>query len=764
MTGKSLKTLLTPFNIALAYTVLGGLWIFFADFLLTGIVDAPPQTGRARILNHWIFIVVSGQALYWLIRHRDKLFERSQETLFRVNRALRFFSECNKAITWEREESALLRKICRILVMLGGYRLAWVGYAQQDEEKTVRQMAHWGYEDGYLETLKVTWDESDTGRGPAGTTIRTGQTTVVQHIATNPKFKPWREDALKHGFAAAIALPLRSGKDVFGILVILAGEADAFNIEEINLLEELVDDLSAGIMAIRKDAEQAKIKEEQQLLAAVIEQESEGVMIFDRDGIIQYINPAWESICGIHSAQVIGRRIMSRECARNCPLHLAMQATIETANVVTDTFVCSRLADHPKELGSHIAPIRGSNNTIMRYVAMIRDVTHEMQLEDQLRTAQKMEAIATLSGGIAHDFNNILAAIITNTELTLDDVPENSNAHEQLKIVLQAGLRGKNLVKQIKAISQQSGNERRPVRVEKIVEECLQLLRASLPTIIEIRKHIAPEVGLVYADPTQLHQVMLNLCTNAAEAMKDGDGLLEVRLEPFHHNAHPLTGHTGLPPGDFICLTIRDNGQGMDRATMERIFDPFFTTKGHGKGTGLGLSVAHNIIKSHGGTITVASDLGRGTTFRVFLPRLEACELPAPAPGTLPLRGGNECILLVDDEEDLVLAGKKMLERLGYEVVTGTDGREAFELFIAQPKRFDLVITDQTMPCMTGEMLAREILNIRPDIPIILCSGRGETIDHQHYMQRARDIGIRELVGKPFEREEITQTIRRLLD
>ena len=375
-----------------------------------------------------------------------------------------------------------------------------------------------------------------------------------------------------------------------------------------------------------------------------------------------------------------------------------------------------------------------------------------------------MEAIATLSGGIAHDFNNILAAIITNTELTLDDLPEHSTEHEQLKIVLQAALRGKNLVKQIKTISQQTASERVPVRIEQVITECLLLLRATLPATIEIRKHIAPELGLISADPTQLHQVILNLCTNAAEAMQDGSGVLEIRLEPFQHRAAYEADYPGLPSGDYLRLTITDTGHGMDSAVMERIFDPFFTTKGKAKGTGLGLSVVHSIIKNHGGTILVDSEPGHGTTFQVFLPRLASSSQPAETNPLLPLRGGSESILLVDDEADLVYAGRKMLERLGYQVVTASDGLEAFQRFLAEPNRFDLVITDQTMPDMTGEMLAREMLNVRSDLPIILCSGHGPSADRELSHQRAREIGIRELIYKPFEREEMTRVIRRVLD
>lgn len=765
MTTKTFKAWLTPFNIALAYTILGGIWIFFSDVVIASLVKNPVMFSRAKIFDHWVFLVVSAQALYWLIRHRESLFEHSQESLFRVNRALRFFSECNKAITWDREEPELLRKICRILIMLGGYRLAWVGFAQHDEEKSVLPVAYWGRDEGYLTQLKVTWDESDTGRGPAGTTIRTGQTTVVQNIISNPKFNPWRDQALKQGFASAIALPLREGSEVFGVLVILAGEPDAFNNDEIGLLEELADDLSSGITTIRREKEQNRLKEEQMLLAAVIAQEAEGVMTFNHDGTIRYANPAWGTICGVASEELPGKNLHDLDCARHCrQLYLAMQKTLAKGEPITGTFICNRADGSRFEIDTRISPVRGPVDSVVRYVAVIRDVTHEVQLEEQLRTAQKMEAIATLSGGIAHDFNNILAAILTNTELTLDDVPEKSTLHEHLKIVQQAALRGKNLVKQIKTIGQQSSHERRPVRIENVIEECLLLLRASLPASIEIRKHIASDIGMTLADPTQLHQVILNLCANAAEAMQDNNGVLEITLEPFYHKAAYVNDYPGLPSGHYLCLTVNDTGHGMDRAVMERIFDPFFTTKGQTKGTGLGLSVAHSIVKSYDGTITVDSEVGQGTTFKVFLPKLEQRSQPVEKEVVLPIRGGDECILLVDDEEDLVFAGRKMLERLGYQVVTGCDGREAFRLFSTQPERFDLVITDQTMPYMTGEMLAREILNVRADVPIILCSGRETFADADLSLQKAREIGIRELISKPFERDEMTRVIRRVLD
>ena len=333
-----------------------------------------------------------------------------------------------------------------------------------------------------------------------------------------------------------------------------------------------------------------------------------------------------------------------------------------------------------------------------------------------------------------------------------------------LEIVYQAGCRGKSLVKQILTISRQNNKERVPVRIEIVVTECLKLLRASLPSTIEIRKSIKPHLGLVAADPTQLHQVILNICTNAADAMEEqGGGVLELKLDEITTSPRSDDSHASLHPGSYLKLSIRDTGHGMERAVLARIFDPFFTTKGPGKGTGLGLSVAHSIIEHHGGLLNVESTPGQGTEFHLYLPKIYCVEQKPAANDSLMVANDHEKILFVDDEPSLVFAGKKMLEKLGYHVVASTDSRSALEIFMTQPDSFDLVITDQTMPHMTGEMLAREILKVRAGVPIILCSGNGHGDAGDASMARSRAIGIREFMTKPYERSEMSQLIHRIL-
>jgi len=416
------------------------------------------------------------------------------------------------------------------------------------------------------------------------------------------------------------------------------------------------------------------------------------------------------------------------------------------------------------EVHARISPVRGATGNISRYVVIVRDVTNESHLQRQLRQAQKLEAIATLSGGIAHDFNNILAVIITNTEMTLEDLPEDDPLKKSLEIVLKAGFRGKNLVKQILTLSRRTEQEKQPVQIASIVEECFNLLRASLPTTIEVKKWVATDVGEIAADPTQIHQVVMNLCTNAADAMREKGGTLGVVLEEVELDEDACKSYPGLKPGEYIELQVSDTGHGMDRETMERIFDPFYTTKAQGKGTGLGLSVVHGIVKGHEGAITVDSVPERGTIFSALFPKLKEELRARTQPAVNHEQRGRERILFVDDEEDYVHGKAKMLERMGYIVTAQTDSRQCLELFRAHPNDFDLVITDQTMPNMTGDVLARELLAIRPGLPIILCSGSSPETDPTLRPENAQNIGIREVLLKPVDREEMSQAIRRQLN
>ena len=383
------------------------------------------------------------------------------------------------------------------------------------------------------------------------------------------------------------------------------------------------------------------------------------------------------------------------------------------------------------------------------------------ELQTQLQQAQKMQAIGTMAGGIAHDFNNILFPIVGYTEMAMADLPEDSLTRSNLEEVLKAADRAKGLVRQILTFSRQSEQERKPLKIQPIVKEALTLLRASLPTTIEIRQKIDKACGAILADPIQIHQVMMNLCTNAYHAMREKGGVLGVTLTEVDIDSSDLGSNVDLKPGPYVRLTVSDTGRGMKRAEMERIFEPYFTTKGPGEGAGMGLAVVHGVARSHGGHITVYSEPGKGAAFHVYLPRIDGSIGIAPAAvPSEPAPSGTERVLLTDDEEQIVNMEQQMLERLGYHVTARTSSVEALKAFRAQPEKFDLVITDQTMPNMTGAELAQKLMGIRPDIPVILCTGFSEVIPEE----KARAMGLRAYVMKPIVKSEIAKIIRRVLD
>ncbi|MBJ6799600.1 hybrid sensor histidine kinase/response regulator [Geomonas propionica] len=758
------QTKLTPLNISIVYAVVGVLWGAASCLFPAVLAHKSFIYLSAETMNHAFFILATAALLYLLISRSEGDVVRGRESLFRVNRALKTFSGCNQALVRATEELQLMKDICRTIVETGGYKLAWVGMAEHDDWKTVRPVAQWGDQGGYLTKLDMSWADIDRGRGPTGTAIRTGTTRIVQNIRYDASWALWREEALKHGFAASVSLPLVNEGRPLGALVIFAGEKRAFGKQEVKLLEQLADDLSFGIATLRMNLERKKAEQEIMLLASVIEQSKEGLILFDSDGTIKYVNPAIESITG-HDAQcVVGRNVaVLGDGDGGVELYRSVWDDLTKGERrAGGHFIQKGKEGDYYEIDITFWSISDTDGEVKNYAALVRDVTHELQLERQLRQAQRMEAIATLAGGIAHDFNNNLASIITCTEMARDDVPLESPLRELLDVVLKSSYRGRKLVKQILTFCCKGEQERQPVQVEAIVNECLNLMRPSIPSSITVRAQLEQDLGMIMGDPTQIHQIIMNLVTNASHAMRLKGGTLDLALENVTLDADSL-GAPDLPPGPYLKLTVKDSGHGMDQKTMEQIFDPFFTTKGHNEGTGLGLSVVHGIVRNHGGGISVSSRPGLGATFEVFLPRIAAAQKDCVLQTEAASLTGSGRILLVDDEEDVVFAGKKMLERLGYQVVTGRDGAEALEIFTADPGAVDLVITDQTMPRMTGIELSRQLVAVRSELPVILCTGLGSGVDRAQQREEAELAGVREVAYKPLDREEMAALIRRVM-
>jgi len=406
------------------------------------------------------------------------------------------------------------------------------------------------------------------------------------------------------------------------------------------------------------------------------------------------------------------------------------------------------------------SPILDENGELQHLIHIARDITAQKKMEENLLQAQKMEAIGTMAGGIAHDFNNILSAILGYSELAKRQLPPGTAAHNDIDQVIKSGQRASALVQQILDFSHKKEQHLQPLQPHLIVQEALQMLRATLPTTVEIQTDIDPACGTILADSTKLHQVILNLCTNAFQALKDEKGTLRVTLSRQERATEDLPEDSGSL-GPFIVLSVSDTGQGMDRKTAAHIFEPYFTTKEMGKGTGLGLAVVHGIIKGYKGFIEVESEPGHGCTFHVSIPALEedtSTPEETKQQGALPI--GTERILVVDDDPLLVRINQRILEDFGYTVTGTTDSREALEKVRAEPQQFDLIITDQTMPGLSGSELAKAVLEIVPLMPIILCTGHSAVTSAED----ALAIGIKRYLSKPIQGDELVKTVRMVLD
>ncbi|MGD0400704.1 MAG: PAS domain S-box protein [Syntrophobacteraceae bacterium] len=518
-----------------------------------------------------------------------------------------------------------------------------------------------------------------------------------------------------------------------------------------------------GVEGIFRDiTERKRAEEERMRMATVIEQAAEGIIITDTNWIIDYVNPAFTTMTGYEDTEAIGEHLrILKSDKHDRAFYRDIRKTLTEGHVWSGRLTNKKKDGSLYETEVTASPVRNQSGAIINYVSIYRDITRQVKLEMDLRQSQKMEAIGTLAGGIAHDFNNILTAIVGHAEIARFTLEEADPVHRNLDQVLQASARAADLVKRILAFSRQTEQRRQPVPIVSIVREALKLLRPSLPTTIEIREEISlsPEDGVIFADPTEIHQVLINLCTNAAYAMRGSGGVLLIRLSYSAVDGCRNSPHPDLKPGRYVCLAVSDTGHGIEPAVMEKIFDPYFTTKMTGEGTGLGLSVVRGIVRAYGGAIIAESTPGKGTTFNVFLRSMEK-QIPTGTEARESLCVGAERILFVDDEAILAELGQELLGSLGYKVITKTNSFEALETFRTDPQGFDLVITDMTMPGLRGEELAREIIALRPGMPIILCTGYSELINET----QAREMGISEFVMKPYMAANLADTIRKALN
>lgn len=515
-----------------------------------------------------------------------------------------------------------------------------------------------------------------------------------------------------------------------------------------------------GIVLVFRDTTKhqqmnARIIDSEEKYRSMMNAMKDDIYICSSDYKIEYMNPSM--------AQKIGKECIGKTCHellynrdQKCPWCIHAQ-------VMNGESISYEVTNPEENKKYHVtnSPVFKTDGTVSK-LTIFRDITKIKKLEASIQQSQKLESVGTLAGGIAHDFNNILSSVIGYTEIVLDDeLPKDSPARDSLQNVLQAGLRAKDLVKQILTFSREAKCEKSIFSLGPIVTEVMKLLKALLPANIQIRQSIIAENIQIFGDPSQIHQVIMNLGTNAGYAMRNTGGTLDVAVSSIEFAFEDLNRPFDVKPGAYIEFTVNDTGQGIDSSVINKIFDPFFSTKPKEEGTGLGLSVVHGIVKDHDGAIIVNSEMNKGTIFKVYFPQLTNLEESGNSElssfSQMPC--GNERILMVDDEPDVGNMTKKKLERLGYRVTLITSSPKALEFFTHDPNAFDLVITDMTMPELTGDRLAHKILSLKPDIPIILCTGYSHIINREQAIAE----GISDFLMKPIAHMDLAKTIRRIL-
>lgn len=716
---------------------------------MVGIANRPG--GYDQDLVNWLEPVLSTCSSMLLADRNERQRQQAEAEIRHRNRDLTVLNRVITVSAATSEPTEILETACRELALTLDMPRASAALFNDDEATTVT-VAGYLTEDRSTPVIPIC---QLIGHIELSYLRQRRAPLVVQDVAPHPDLTPLLNLLHQRQTRSFLFLPLIVGDQALGCLGLEATEPHHFSPQEISLAWQVAQQI-AGVLA------RVHLAQTERRLITAIEQTSESVVITDTTGTILYVNPAFEQTTGYSRAEIIGqnpRLLKSGKHKQN--FYQEMWATISSGQVWHGRLVNRKKDGSLISEDTTITPVRDTRGEIINYVEVKRDVTRELELEEQYRQAQKMEAVGLLAGGIAHDFNNILTAINGYSALLQAEMPPDSPAHEKLEIILRSGRRAADLVRQLLAFSHKQIVEPKVLDLNDTIYEIKKMLQRTIPEHIIIETALTADLWPIKIDPNQLEQVMLNLAINARDAMPHG-GRLTIETVNMTLDEEYARNHLAMEPGDYVVLTISDTGTGMNEEIQARIFEPFFTTKEQGRGTGLGLATVYGIVRQNGGVIWVYSKEGQGSTFKIYLPRVieKAQVVSRVADEKSELPRGTETILLVEDEPAVRELAASVLRERGYTVLTASHGQEALRLAREHVDNVQLLLTDVVMPGMNGPDLARQLSQVRPDLKIIFMSGYTDGIIGQHGILEPGNVFIQ----KPFSPRMLVQKIREVLD
>jgi len=692
--------------------------------------------------------------------------KRSEARIQHLNDVLKAIQDVNSLIVRERNRDLILEEACKILVQTRGYRLVWIGGVVPDSKRVV-PLAVGGPGADYADAVAVTWDDSETGRGPVGTALRTRGVFVCQNTATDPDFAPWRALALARGYRSVAAVPLIHGDRLFGAVNFYADRPEAFDDEELQLLKQLADNLAFALRSAeaeqgRKRVE-AALRDAESLYRSLVEHLPQCIFRKDPEGRFTFVNGHFCALLGKTEAEILGKTdfdLFPRDLAeRYRQDDLGIFESGKNFEAVEE----NELPDRPRTMVQVLkTPVRDAAGGVVGVQGILTDITKQKNLEAQFLRVQRLESIGSLASGIAHDLNNILTPIMMCAPLLRASLPEGER-DRLLTTVETSAERAAGIVRQLLTFGRGKEDERVLLQVRHLVRDMGKIVRETFPRSIEVKVD-CPNLWPVRGNATQIHQILLNLCINARDAMPNG-GRLILRAYNVVLDEHYVSMYPEAKLGPFVRILVTDTGTGIPDSVRDRIFDPFFSTKGMDAGTGLGLTTVLGIVKEHNGFITFVSHPGKGTTFEIHLPATPDAEalVETEQARALAPPGQGELVLVVDDEPAIRGAAERTLKRHHYEVILANDGIDAVAQFTSHRDTVRAVVTDLSMPLMDGTTLCRTLRRLNPTLPIIVSTGAAVGPGPGELLSRLADLGITTVLQKPHSGEELLKALFHVL-